>query len=166
MLFLDEPTSGIDPIARKTFWALIREMAQAGQTIFVSTHYMDEAEYCYQLALMYHGRVIALGTPDELRAGLNARTLLQLDTSNPLETMRTLEQLTEVYDVAVFGGGLHIGVKDADSGIKAVRACLKERNIPIKRIETISPSLEDVFVTMIETEERRATNDFKKQPGY
>ena len=72
VLFLDEPTSGVDPIARQTFWALIREMARAGHTIFVSTHYMDEAEYCYRLALMYRGRIIAMGTPDELRAGLDA----------------------------------------------------------------------------------------------
>jgi ABC-2 type transport system ATP-binding protein len=157
VLFLDEPASGVDPIARQTFWTLIREMAKAGHTIFVSTHYMDEAEYCYRLALMYHGRVIALGTPDELRSGLDARTLLQLDTPDPLETMRALEQLAEVHDVAVFGGGLHVGVADADSGITAVRARLQERNIPIKRLEKITPSLEDVFVAMIENEERRVS---------
>ncbi|MCL2878378.1 MAG: ABC transporter ATP-binding protein [Acidobacteria bacterium] len=85
VLFLDEPTSGVDPIARQTFWALIREMARDGHTIFVSTHYMDEAEYCYRLALMYRGRVIALGTPDKLRADMDARTLPRLD---PPETVR------------------------------------------------------------------------------
>ena len=88
VLFLDEPTSGVDPIARQTFWALIREMARAGHTIFVSTHYMDEAEYCYRLALMYRGRIIALGTPDALRAGLDARTLLRPDMPDPLKNTR------------------------------------------------------------------------------
>ena len=153
VLFLDEPTSGVDPIARQTFWTLIREMAQSGHTIFVSTHYMDEAEYCNRLALMYRGRVIALGTPDTLRDKLAGRTFLRLDTSDPLETMRALEQLPTVRDVAVFGGGLHVGVNEADSGMAAVRAQLAERNIPIKRIEKISPSLEDVFVALIEAEE-------------
>jgi len=154
VLFLDEPTSGVDPIARQTFWALIREMAKAGQTIFVSTHYMDEAEYCYRLALMYRGRVIALGTPNELRKGLSTRILLRLNTSDPLETMRVLEQLPEVRDVAVFGSGLHVSIEDADSGMAAIRARLTERNIPINRLEKISPSLEDVFVALIEAEER------------
>jgi ABC-2 type transport system ATP-binding protein len=155
VLFLDEPTSGVDPIARLTFWALIREMARAGHTIFVSTHYMDEAEYCYRLALMYRGRVIALGTPDKLRAGLDARTLLRLDTLDPLETMMALEQLPGVHDVAVFGGGLHVTVEEKDSGMAAIRARLTERNIPISRLEKISPSLEDVFVALIEAEDRK-----------
>ena len=156
VLFLDEPTSGVDPIARQTFWALIREMAQSGHTIFVSTHYMDEAEYCNRLALMYRGRVIALGTPDMLRDKLAGRTLLRLDTSDPLETMRALEQLPDVQDVAVFGGGLHVGLANtanADSSIASVCTQLTKRNIPIKRIEKISPSLEDVFVALIEAEE-------------
>ena len=161
VLFLDEPTSGVDPIARQTFWALIREMAQEGHTIFVSTHYMDEAEYCYRLALMYRGRVIALGTPGELRAGLDSRTLLRLDTPDPLETMRALEQLPGVRDVAVFGGGLHVGVDvgafDAGSGMAAIRARMTELSIPIKRLEKISPSLEDVFVALIEAEDRKTT---------
>ena len=117
---------------------------------------MDEAEYCYRLALMYRGRVIALGTPDKLRAELDARTLLHLDTPDPLETMRALEQLREVRDVAVFGGGLHVSIEDADSGMAAVRARLTEQNIPIKRLEKISPSLEDVFVALIEAEERKS----------
>ena len=168
VLFLDEPTSGVDPMARQTFWALIREMAREGHTVFVSTHYMDEAEYCCRLALMYRGRVIALGTPGELRAGLDTRTLLRLDTPDPLETMRALEQLPGVQDVAVFGGGLHVShvnqpnhlnhLNNADAGsgnmAAAIRARLAERNIPIRRLEKITPSLEDVFVALIEAEER------------
>src|SRR6185369_16979439 len=82
VLFLDEPTSGVDPIARRAFWDLIHELSKAGHTIFVSTHYMDEAEYCHRLALMYRGRVIALGTPAELRSQMAGHGLMALDTSD------------------------------------------------------------------------------------
>ena len=115
MLFLDEPTSGVDPIARGAFWELIHDLAETGHTIFVTTHYMDEAEYCHRLALMYRGKVIALGAPAELKRGLTAHSLLKLETSDPLETMRALEGLTGVRDVAVFGGGLHVTVDDAEA---------------------------------------------------
>jgi len=157
ILFLDEPTSGVDPIARGTFWDLIREMARTGHTIFVSTHYMDEAEYCHRLALMYHGRVIALGAPPELRAGMGTHTLLQLETSAPLDTMRALENVQGVGDVAVFGGGLHVTVDDLESGMRSIRSRLLENGIAIRRLEEISPSLEDVFVALIEAEEKKAS---------
>jgi ABC-2 type transport system ATP-binding protein len=155
VLFLDEPTSGVDPIARQAFWDLIREMAQSGHTIFVSTHYMDEAEYCHRLALMYRGRIIALGTPSSLRAELSTHTLLQLDTSAPLDTMRALEHLPGVREVAVFGGGLHVGVDELESGIASIRSQLSTQKIQIRRIEKIQPSLEDVFVALIEAEEKQ-----------
>ena len=155
ILFLDEPTSGVDPIARAAFWDLIREMAGTGHTIFVSTHYMDEAEYCHCLALMYRGRIIALGAPDRLRADLATHTLVQLDTSAPLDTMRALEKLPGIREVAVFGGGLHVGVADFESGAAVIRARLGERGIEIRRLEKIQPSLEDVFVALIEAEDRQ-----------
>ncbi len=155
ILFLDEPTSGVDPIARSAFWDLIREMARTGHTIFVSTHYMDEAEYCHRLALMYRGRVIALGAPSELRAGLSTHTLVQLDSSAPLDTMRALENVPGILDVAVFGGGLHVAVNELESGVEAIRARLATQKIEIHRLEKIQPSLEDVFVALIEAEERK-----------
>jgi len=155
ILFLDEPTSGVDPIARSAFWDLIREMARTGHTIFVSTHYMDEAEYCHRLALMYRGRVIALGAPSELRANLSSRTLIRLDTSAPLETMRALETAPGVGDVAVFGGGLHVTADELEAGLETIRTRLAAEGIEIQRIEKIQPSLEDVFVALIETEEKR-----------
>ncbi len=155
ILFLDEPTSGVDPIARSAFWDLIREMARTGHTIFVSTHYMDEAEYCHRLALMYRGRVIALGAPSELRANLSSRTLIRLDTSAPLETMRALETAPGVGDVAVFGGGLHVTADELEAGLETIRTRLEAEGIEIQRIEKIQPSLEDVFVALIETEEKR-----------
>ncbi|MBS1860000.1 MAG: ABC transporter ATP-binding protein, partial [Acidobacteria bacterium] len=85
VLFLDEPTSGVDPLARAAFWRLIHDLAAAGHTIFVSTHYMDEAEYCHRLALMYRGKVIALGPPAELKGGLTTHRLFNLEASDPLE---------------------------------------------------------------------------------
>ncbi len=156
VLFLDEPTSGVDPIARGAFWDLIRGMAGSGHTIFVSTHYMDEAEYCHRLALMYRGRVIALGAPGELRAGLSTHSLLQLDTAAPLETMRALEHAPGILDVAVFGSGLHVAVDELQPGIQTIRARLADQQIAILRLEKILPSLEDVFVALIEAEERKS----------
>ena len=156
VLFLDEPTSGVDPLARAAFWNLIRDLAATGHTIFVSTHYMDEAEYCNRLALMYRGKVIALGTPAELKAGLTEHSLLNLDASEPLETMRALEGLEGVRDVAVFGGGLHVTVDDVEATTARVRERLTARGIAVRKLDRIEPSMEDVFVALIESEERKA----------
>jgi ABC-2 type transport system ATP-binding protein len=156
ILFLDEPTSGVDPIARASFWALIQDLSRTGHTIFVSTHYMDEAEYCHRLALMHAGKVIALGTPAELKKGLTARTLLRLDSSDPLEAMRALEGLAGVTDVAVFGGGLHVTMDGGDQTMARIRAALEQHGIEVHRLERIEASMEDVFVAMIEAEERKA----------
>jgi ABC-2 type transport system ATP-binding protein len=155
ILFLDEPTSGVDPIARGAFWDLIREMARTDHTIFVSTHYMDEAEYCHRLALMHNGRVIALGAPAELRTGLSTHALLRLDTSAPLDTMRALEHVDGIGDVAVFGSGLHVAVNEPESGMDIIRTRLAAKGIEIRRLEKILPSLEDVFVALIEAEEKK-----------
>jgi ABC-2 type transport system ATP-binding protein len=155
VLFLDEPTSGVDPIARGAFWGLIHDLSETGHTIFVSTHYMDEAEYCHRLALMYRGKVIALGTPAELKEGLKSHVLLQLDSSDPLETMRALEGLAGVRDVAVFGSGLHVTV-DAETDVARIRQAVEAKGIAVKRLERITPSMEDVFVATIEAEERKA----------
>jgi ABC-2 type transport system ATP-binding protein len=156
VLFLDEPTSGVDPLARGAFWGLIHDLAQTGHTIFVSTHYMDEAEYCHRLALMYRGKVIALGTPAELKAGLTEHSLLNLESSGPLDTMRALEGLPGVRDVAVFGGGLHVTVDDVEGTSARVRERLAARGIEVRKLERIAPSMEDVFVALIEAEERKA----------
>ncbi|HKA01721.1 MAG TPA: ABC transporter ATP-binding protein [Candidatus Solibacter sp.] len=156
VLFLDEPTSGVDPLARGAFWHLIHDLAESGHTIFVSTHYMDEAEYCHRLALMYRGKVIALGTPQELKDGLASHTLLNLETSDPLATMRALDGVEGVHDVAVFGGGLHVTVDSAGDGPSLVRDRLAAKSIDVRKMEPIQPSMEDVFVAMIEAEDRKA----------
>ena len=156
ILFLDEPTSGVDPIARRTFWDLIYELSKAGQTIFVSTHYMDEAEYCHRLALMYRGKVIALGTPAELRASLGEGHLVGLEVSDLVGAMRLLEKLPGLSDIAVFGGGLHVTVENSAEAIARIRAALEQGDIAIKSLAPIEASLEDVFVAMIEREDRKA----------
>ena len=156
ILFLDEPTSGVDPIARRTFWDLIYQLSGTGNTVFVSTHYMDEAEYCHRLALMYRGRVIALGTPETLKQSLKAHHILHLEVSDVLDSMKTLEKIPGVSDVAVFGGGLHVTVSDQDNAIPLIRTALEQARITVSLLEPIAPSLEDVFVAMIEAEERKA----------
>ena len=156
ILFLDEPTSGVDPIARASFWSLIQDLSCTGHTVFVSTHYMDEAEYCHRLALMYRGKVIALGAPAALKKGLTGHQLLRLESSDPLDAMRAMEGTEGVFDVAVFGSGLHVTVDDAVLGGDRIRAALEARGIQVNRLERIEPSMEDVFVAMIEAEDRKA----------
>jgi len=153
ILFLDEPTSGVDPVARRNFWELIYRLSQAGHTIFVTTHYMDEAEYCHRVALMYAGRVIALGSPAELKQSFGARHLLMLETTDLLGAMRALQGRQGIVDVAVFGSGLHITVAEA-RGSDEVRTALSAARIKIDSLEPIPPSMEDVFVGLIEEQER------------
>jgi ABC-2 type transport system ATP-binding protein len=153
ILFLDEPTSGVDPVARRNFWELIYRLSQAGHTIFVTTHYMDEAEYCHRVALMYAGRVIALGSPAELKQNFGARHLLMLETNDLLGAMRALQGRQGIVDVAVFGSGLHITVAE-ERGIEEIRTVLGANGIRIDSLEPIPPSMEDVFVGLIEEQER------------
>jgi len=157
ILFLDEPTSGVDPIARRSFWDLIYQLSAEGRTVFVTTHYMDEAEYCHRLALMHRGRIIGLGPAAELKAAMVSHTLMHLESTDVLESLRALEQSQEVIEAAVFGSGLHLTVRDAAAAERAVRTALSERGIGIKRLAVIEPSMEDVFVGMIEQEERKAS---------
>jgi ABC-2 type transport system ATP-binding protein len=156
ILFLDEPTSGVDPIARRDFWELIYQLSEAGRTVFVSTHYMDEAEYCHRVALMYAGKIVALGSPAELKRSLTGHHLLALETSDVLGTMKALDGFAGVRDVAVFGGGLHVTVDDAAASGPLIRQRLASLAIEVRLLESIEPSMEDVFVAMIEAEERRA----------
>ncbi len=157
VLFLDEPTSGVDPIARRAFWALIYELSDAGHTVFVSTHYMDEAEYCHRLALMYRGKIVALGAPGTLKETLKSHSLLNLESSDLLESMKALESQSGVVDAAVFGGGLHVTVLDPEAGERNIRQIHAAHGIGIKRLELIPPSMEDVFVACIEAEERKTS---------
>ncbi len=148
ILFLDEPTSGVDPISRRNFWKLIYDMSQAGTTVFVTTHYMDEADYCDRLGLIYRGRIIAEGTPGELRRNYMNRDVLEVETDKLVASLDVLQR--SGIDTAVFGSLLHATVEEADEAIAAITALLRDAGIAVMRIEKITPSLEDVFVSMIE----------------
>jgi ABC-2 type transport system ATP-binding protein len=149
ILFLDEPTSGVDPISRRNFWNMIYEMARAGTTVFVTTHYMDEADYCDRLALIYRGKIIAEGTPNELRKNYMTRDVLEIEADRLVEAMEILEK--KGIETAVFGSLLHATVKDAKAAVPVIYKTLGESNIMVRRVDKIVPSLEDVFVTLIET---------------
>jgi ABC-2 type transport system ATP-binding protein len=158
ILFLDEPTSGVDPVARRNFWDLIYKLSEAGHTIFVTTHYMDEAEYCHRIALMYGGRVIALGSPAELKHDFGEHHLLMLETSDLLGAMKVLQGRQGIVDVAVFGSGLHVKVADEARAIEEIRSALSGAGINIGELAPIPPSMEDVFVGLIEEQERAAAH--------
>jgi ABC-2 type transport system ATP-binding protein len=151
ILFLDEPTSGVDPSARRRFWDLIDELAAGGTTILVSTHYMEEAEYCNRLVLMNRGRVIALETPAGLRA-LMEEPLLSLETPNPPGTVEALKEGPGIVEAAMFGREVHVVVEDEGEGRRSIPSLLRERGIPLLGMEGVTPSLEDVFVALVRRE--------------
>ncbi len=150
ILFLDEPTSGVDPITRRGFWDLIYDLAAQGTTVFVSTHYMEEAEHCHRLALMNRGRLIALGSPAELRSGLR-QPLLEVRTNAGAQAVAALAGAPEVIETGLLGRALHVAVRDAQAGARAVAERLRGRGIAFESIAPVTPSLEDVFVTLVRT---------------
>jgi ABC-2 type transport system ATP-binding protein len=154
ILFLDEPTSGVDPISRRNFWSLIQEMGGKGVTTFVTTHYMDEAEYCGRLALIYQGRVIALGTPSELKLKTLSQGVLEVECDPLVPALDLLKKASWVSESAVFGDGLHVIGKEGVGLEREIDALFQKHGILLKRMGTIRPSLEDVFVSLIEKEEK------------
>mgnify|MGYP002345416998 FL=1 len=151
ILFLDEPTSGVDPIARRDFWELIYDLAGHGVTVFVTTHYMDEAEYCDRMSLMYGGKIIALGTSMELKEKYFPYDIYSLDCVNPASILGKLKKIEEVADAALFGHSVHIIVKDKNMTPERLNRAI-EKICEIESLEKITPSLEDVFVWLIEKE--------------
>jgi ABC-2 type transport system ATP-binding protein len=144
-------------MARRDFWDLIYALSAAGHTIFVTTHYMDEAEYCHRIALMGGGKVIALGSPDELKASLGEGHLLNLETTDIFGAMTALRGRPGIEDVAVFGAGLHVKVDSQTAGEAAVRQALNDAGISIRTLEPIPPSMEDVFVTLLEFQDKKVS---------
>ena len=147
IVFLDEPTSGVDPLSRRLFWELIQRMSDEGVTIFVTTHYMDEAEYCNRLALMYRGELVALGTPSELRRGSIEGSLLLLECDRIGDALERVRRIEGVHDAAVFGSALHLVVSDVGLSA-AIRGALETDGISVARLQPIRPSLEDAFVAL------------------
>ena len=154
VLFLDEPTSGVDPISRRQFWDLIYEMAGKGVTVFVTTHYMDEAEYCDRIVLIYRGELIAMGAPAALKAEKMQEDVIEVMCARPQDAMGFIEKLPGVKEAALFGRGLHIVSTNAKVAMPAVTTALRANNCPVERIEQIAPSMEDLFVSLIEARDR------------
>ncbi len=148
LLFLDEPTSGVDPLSRRRFWELIGNMAQKGVTVFVTTHYLDEADYCDRLALIYRGRLIAEGSPQQLRHEHMSGEVLEIEAEPLAAAMEVLQR--QGYDAAVFGNRIHAIVPAVETAARPIRSSLEAASIRVGGMEKIPPSLEDVFVTMIE----------------
>jgi ABC-2 type transport system ATP-binding protein len=158
ILFLDEPTSGVDPISRRQFWDLIHHMAADGVTVFVTTHYMEEAEYCNRLALIFRGKMVALGTPTELKRNSIRGELLLVECEHLGEAMEALRKVPGVMDAAVFGNALHLVVVNAATAEKEIQTALIQKGIMVDRIAPIRPTLEDAFVSLTTsrgTEERK-----------
>jgi ABC-2 type transport system ATP-binding protein len=154
IIFLDEPTSGVDPISRRRFWDLIYDLSGKGVTIFVTTHYMDEAEYCDRIGLIYRGELIALGTPGALKTEWMREDVLECVCDRPQEARELIESIPGVKEVALFGKGLHVVVEQAEAFQKIIRQGLVDKGYRVTVLEKIVPSLEDVFVSLIEARDR------------
>jgi ABC-2 type transport system ATP-binding protein len=154
IIFLDEPTSGVDPLSRRRFWDLISTMAEQGITVFVTTHYMEEAEYCDRIALIYNGTMIASGSPMELKTTFMHDEIIDLRCPNPQSLIKPLKELSQVRDAALFGSGLHIVTADSESAMKAIHSLLLAQDIRDVNMEIILPNMEDVFISLIEEVDR------------
>jgi len=150
ILFLDEPTSGVDPISRRNFWDLIYDMADRGITILVTTHYMEEAEFCDRLVLIYQGRLIAQGTPSDLKRTLPEQ-IIAIYPDRLAEALELVRQLPQVAEAALFADGIHAAAAQAEEAESAVKQTLAAHGIVIRRIQRLEPSLEDAFISLIET---------------
>jgi ABC-2 type transport system ATP-binding protein len=148
IVFLDEPTSGVDPLSRRSFWELIYALAAAGTTVLVTTHYLEEAEYCHRLALLNRGRLIALDTPAGLRRGLGLQ-ILELECDDPPRAAEALAGAPGVAAAGLYGRTVHAAVEDAAAGERAVRARLDREGIAVAAVRAVEPSLEDVFVALV-----------------
>jgi ABC-2 type transport system ATP-binding protein len=151
IIFLDEPTAGVDPIARNNFWKLIKDMAREGVTVFVTTHYMDEAENCDRLALIYKGAIIAAGAPSDLKTQCMQEDVLKISLPDPEDWIEKMKKLDCVKEVALFGVALHAIVKDCRQATPELCGLFSKAGIKDFAIEKIQPSLEDVFVSLIES---------------
>ncbi len=148
ILFLDEPTSGVDPLARRTFWDQIDSMAARGTTVFVSTHYMEEAEYCHRLALMNRGKLIALDTPANLRHQMNL-PIVGFTATDPARAVEAVRATTGIQEVSMFGREVHAVVQDAAWAEATIPVLLEKVGLSCRKIRHVDPSLEDVFVALV-----------------
>jgi len=150
IIFLDEPTSGVDPITRSNFWKIIKDMASQGRTVFVTTHYMDEAENCNRMVMIYHGTMIAMGTPEEMKTKIMKNEILEIIMDNAENWLEKISKLDSVKETALFGVNLHVVVYDAKQASEDIENLFSKAGVDGYTISKIKASLEDVFVSLIE----------------
>ncbi len=156
ILFLDEPTGGVDPISRRQFWQLIDMLASRGVTVLVTTHYLDEAERCERVALMHRGRIAAIGTIAEVKGIFQDRTIVEIRASDPVGAMRVLDEMPEVEKTSLFGTAVHAMLPQAAAEQVPIADRLREAGITVTSQARVEPSLEDVFLEVVERSERAA----------
>jgi ABC-2 type transport system ATP-binding protein len=154
VLFLDEPTNGVDPVSRRDFWRILYQLLREGVTIFISTAYLDEAERCSHLALIHKGRVIAEGTPDEVKR-LSRGSVLELRCEKPRAALAILREHYEKESASLFGDRLHIMTQEPDKTISRTKTALSNAGMHCQEIRQVEPSLEDVFVSMLADKDER-----------
>jgi ABC-2 type transport system ATP-binding protein len=150
ILFLDEPTGGVDPLSRRQFWRLIDALSQGGVTVLVTTHYLDEAERCHRVALIHAGRLAAIGTTSEVKQVFADRPILEVRARDSVEAMRVLDGLPAVEKTSLFGTAVHAVLRDPSSGAQAIEQELRRAGIDVDGIVAVAPSLEDVFLDVID----------------
>jgi ABC-2 type transport system ATP-binding protein len=150
IVFLDEPTGGVDPLSRRRFWTLIDGLARSGVAVLVTTHYLDEAEHSDRVAIIQAGRLAALGTVPELKRIFAARPILELQTSHPVDAMRALDAMPEVEKTSIFGTAVHAVLRSRDADANTIANRLRDASIPVSALHTVEPSLEDVFLDVAE----------------
>ncbi len=156
IVFLDEPTSGVDPVMRRKFWELINDLSSEGITVLVTTHYLEEAEYCNDIILINAGKIIAGGGPKELKELHIKSPILEVQCSNVIEALALLEQQPWALETSVFGTYMHVSVSDEPEARKEIKRILRGEGIQVANIERITPSLEDVFIYLLDQEAKRA----------
>ena len=149
IIFLDEPTSGVDPITRANFWEVIKGLAGVGVTVFVTTHYMDEAENCNRMVLIYHGTIIASGTPSQMKNEMK-NEVLEIEIANSQDSLDKVSKIEGVKEAALFGANIHVVVYDSSRAVPTIKEFLEKEKAGKFNINKILPSLEDVFVSAIE----------------
>jgi ABC-2 type transport system ATP-binding protein len=155
IVFLDEPTGGVDPLSRRQFWDLIDNLSQKGTTVLVTTHYLDEAEHCHRIAIIHGGRLAALGTAAALKERFNARPIVEIHSSDPVTLMKALDTWPDVEKTSLFGTAVHVVLRHADLDPGTLTAKLRQQGHPVQSISTVMPSLEDVFLDVVEQMEQR-----------
>ncbi len=156
IVFLDEPTGGVDPAARRRFWELINELSERKVTVFVTTHYLDEAEYCNDIRLIHAGRIVAGGSPRELKTKYIQNPILEVASDRVVDALEILQKEPWVLETSIFGTSLHVSVADEEEGRRLIRDRLRREGITLLRADRITPSLEDVFISRIEEQSRNA----------